>query len=273
MPKSDGCRCFIVKHGLDAFKALPNFIWRTGKGSHDVPRRFNEVRLGDRWIGFAYTTSDNRERPLSLVTGFYECTRVARYRHIPREALSVSDRYTRAWMIEGEPYGKQPRRAVGVLPINNLLSPKRVWNNQAIIPITVEDFDRIRAYTLSHQLDTEKIPFLGREPECEQELLAAVVYGHKKLGIEKIFRVRKAFPDLLVKIERHAEEVHLELEVYSDGFFAHGHNEHLRSRRFKEDGKPVAVLCWIEDNKKVRDCVHRVYELQSLIREGKKIRW
>jgi hypothetical protein len=176
-------------------------------------------------------------------------------------------------MIEGQEFGKQPRKPVGVPPINDLLSPKRVWNNQAIVPITAEDFAKIRDYARSHQLDANKIPLLKREPRCEQELLAAVVFGHKELGIDEIIRVRTAFPDLLVKIKGYAQEVHLELEVYSDGFFNHGHHEQVEKGKFKKDGKPVAVLCWIDNNKEVKGYVHQVYELQSLIREGKKIVW
>ncbi len=273
MPKSEDRRYFIVKHGLDSFEALPTFIWRTGKDSDDVPHRFNQVRDGDRWISFAYTTSDKGERPLSLVTGFYECTQEAEYRSIPRNALPISDGERKAWMIVGKPCGKQPRKPVGVPPINDLLSPKRVWNNQAIIPITDDDFDRIRDYTLSHQLDTDKIPLLRREPHNEQELLAAVACGHEKLGITEIIHVQKAFPDLLVKIEGHSREVYLELEVYSQGFFLHGHDKQVRKCRFKEDDIPLAVLCWIDNDTKVKDRVHRVYELQSLMREGTKTAW
>ncbi len=270
MPQSDHNH-FIVKHGLDAFEALPNFVWNTSERPKSIPHRYNQVKQGDRWIAFAYTTSDKRERPLSLVTGFYECAEVATYQDIPPEALPISDGEVKAWMIEGKPCGKQPRKPVGVPPINDLLSPKRVWNNQAIIPIAPEDYDRIRDYTFSHQFDTGKIPLLGREPHNEQELLAAVIFGHKKLGIEKIIHVQKAFPDLLVNID--GKEVYLELEVYSQGFFSHGHHEQVRNRRFKADDIPVAVLCWIDNDKKVKDKVHRVYELQDLIREGKKICW
>jgi len=66
----------------------------------------------------------------------------------------------------------------------------------------------------------------------------------------------------------------LELEVYSSGFFAHGHHEHVSNRQFDGGQKPVAVLCWIDDKKEeVEMCVHRVYELQSLIREDKRMKW
>ena len=266
MPLFENRKHFIVKHGLDSFKALPNFIWRTGKGENDIPHRFDQIQIGDRWIGFAYTTSDRRERSLSLVTGFYECTHAAEYLDIPRAGQSCSDGETKAWMIEGQEFGAQPRKGipVGVPPIADLLG-RPIWNNQALVPIAADDFERIRDYTRSRQLDTAKIPLLGREPECEQELLAIVACGHKALGIAEIVRVRKAFPDLLVKIAGRSKEVHLELEIYSDGFFSHGHHEHVENGRFKEDGRPVAVLCWIDNNKHVKDRVHNVYELQSLI--------
>ncbi len=100
-----------------------------------------------------------------------------------------------------------------------------------------------------------------------------MVYGHKELGIEEIIQVQKAFPDLLVRIKGCAKPVYLELETYSHGFFAHGHHKQVRQRRFKADGKAVAVLCWIDNNGEVKDRVHKVFELQSLIRDGRKILW
>jgi hypothetical protein len=268
-------RHFIIKHDIDSLNKLPNFVWRTNRGPKSIPHRFAQVREGDRWVAFAYT-DDANERPLSLVTGFYECTRKASFRHVPK-GLPVSEygwkRKGYAWMIEGRRCWKRPVHPVGVPPINELLRPKRVWNNQAIVPITVEDFERIRQHTLSHEFDTGEIPLLRRQPHNEQELLAAVIFGHKKLGIEKIVQVQKAFPDLLVKIDGHSQEVYLELEVYSRSFILHGHSDHVRNRRFEDDDTPVAILCWIDDDPKAKRYVHRVYELQSLIREGKKIRW
>lgn len=163
---------FIVKHGLDAFQALPNFIWRLGKDAITVPHRFSEVRIGDRWIGFAYTTSDRRERSLSRVTGFYECIEERAYGDIPPAGLPASDGATKAWLIEGEPCGEQPIEPVGVPPIADLLN-KTFWKNQGLVPITEKDFDFIREFVLTHQFDTKRIPLVGREPENEQELLAS----------------------------------------------------------------------------------------------------
>lgn len=275
MPQTpEGRRHFIVKHGLDAFEILPNYIWRTSKSENEVPHRFNQVRLGDRWVGFAYTTSDNRERPLSRVTGFFECVSEARYDNLPPPAagLTATDGTERAWFIEGDACGVQPIEPVGVKPIDDILG-RTLWKNQALVPITADDFDVIRQHTLSRQFNTKKIPLLGREPENEQEVLAAVVYGHKQIGIDKIIRVRKAFPDLLVQFQGSSEEVHLELEVYSEGFFSHGHHNFVSERRFTGDGKPIAVLCWIDNKKDVTNHVHKVFELQALIREDKKMVW
>lgn len=265
-------RHFIVKHGLDAFGALPHYIWNTGKNENETPHRYKEVKMGDRWVGFAYTTSDNRERLLSRVTGFFECVAEFCYKDIPAAGLSACGDQTKGWFIEGAPIGEQPMEPVGVEPFDDILG-KKLWKNQGIVPITGNDFEIIRQHTLSRQFDTKKIPLFGREPENEQEVLAAVVYGHKQLGIEKIIRVRKAFPDLMVQFEGQSEPVHLELEVYSDGFFAHGHHAFVSDRRFAQDGRPIAVLCWINNRKDVKNHVHQVFELQTLIRENKKMVW
>jgi hypothetical protein len=147
------------------------------------------------------------------------------------------------------------------------------FKNQTLVPISADEFDRVRSQTLEREFNTKHIPLLGREPICEQELLATVIFGHKKFGIEEILQVQKAFPDLLVKIDGRSKEVYLELEVYSRSFILHRHHTRVKNRRFKDDDTPVAILCWIDDDPKAKRYVHRVYELQSLIREGRKIRW
>jgi hypothetical protein len=119
--------------------------------------------------------------------------------------------------------------------------------------------------------------------------LALVAFAHARLGIDKIIRARTRFPDLLEKLKGKKGPVHLELEVYSSSFFNHDHHLQLgRGGTFSdirdlEYGKrPVGVLCWIHDDKdsparsgrmRVQDRVQRVFELQSLIRENKRIRW
>jgi hypothetical protein len=86
MSESRKRQCFIVKHGLADFELLPGVIWRTDKGPRTIPHRFRGIKLGDVWIEFAYTTGDGRERPLSLVTGFYECSKKAWYGLVPKRA-------------------------------------------------------------------------------------------------------------------------------------------------------------------------------------------
>jgi hypothetical protein len=266
---------YVVRHGLDAFEALPNFIWRTGWTKVRPPRRFPHVVEGSRWISFAYTKDDDRTRRLSLVTGFYECIDECRRRAIPRRALTPADKESEAWMIEGCPTGRQPRNGqpVAVPPIHVLLK-RSVFNNEAITPIKQEEFELIRRYVLRHQFDNKKIPFLGREPYTEQEVLAMVVVGHKALGIEKILRLQTRFPDLLVKLKGHREPVHLELETYSQSFLQHGHHRHVRNGMLRKgDKRQVGVLCWIHNDTKVERHVHRVYALQDMLRDNQKIRW
>lgn len=288
MPRSKGRNHFIVKHDLASLEALPNFIWNTGESRHQRPRGYGQVKRGDRWIGFAYTSSDRRERPLSLVTGFFECTNEAKYGSIPakgRRACLFGE--SEAWMIEGKARGPQPDRPVGVPPINDLLR-KRTFNQATLVSITPDEFEHIRDYVLSHQFDPKRIPLLGREPKCEQEVVAMLARGHSELGIQRILRVQTRFPDLLVKIQGKAEEVHLEVELYSKSFLVHGHHKQLDKKGLfpkvcrKADKRSVAVVCWIdnersptlvENGRKVRDCVSRVFELQSLIRDRRKIRW
>lgn len=148
---------FIVKHGLDSFELLPNYIWRTGKGPNDTPRGFKGVKLGDRWVGFAYTANDTQKKPLSKVTGFFECVQEARYDEIPPEGRSPSDEETRAWLIEGKRVGEQLVEPVDVPPINELLG-RKTFAQAAIVPISGDEFAMIQEYTLRHQFDTSTIP-------------------------------------------------------------------------------------------------------------------
>jgi hypothetical protein len=285
-------RHFIVKHDLESLEKFPELIWRAKKRRDEQPRGFASVRKGDRWIAFAYTDAwGEGQNALSLVTGFYECTEEAEFQRLPPSNADRSrwtckdgshqgrlERLTEfamppgVWMIAGEPYGDRLDKPIGVPPIGSLLG-RPVFNQATVIQITPNEFRCIRKQALDLRFDASTIPLIGREPRCEQELLAVVVQGHADLGITKIHRVRKAFPDMLVEIQGGPTEAHLELELYSSGFFAHGHDKQVRKGRFKEDGKPVAVLCWIDNDPDVREKVHRVYELQSLIRKSKKIRW
>lgn len=274
-------RYWIVKHGYDALRALPNYIWRTGEAVE--PLVFRKVSVGDRWIGFAYTTSDARERPLSSVTGFYECIERSRYRPLPKKALNIPNVGHNAWMIRGEKVGWQAGMPVGVPSINELLG-RSTYNQSTLIEIRRHEFCQIRAEVKRRKLDPVKIPVIRREPRNEQEVLAIIAGCYKDLGIEELLRIRTAFPDMTVKLQGKADPVHLELELYSKSFISHGHGNQVDQQGwFKEinEGKlkkrPVAVLCWIDDVQQAqlkRDGrVSRVFELQSLIREKLRIRW
>ncbi|MGA2796504.1 MAG: hypothetical protein ABSE63_02885 [Thermoguttaceae bacterium] len=283
MPKSDERKYFIVKHDLESFTLLPGFIWRTCSSdkfgwphTDKAPPKFNQVKIEDCWVEFAYVSDDISLEPCSVITGFYECTREAWYGEIPLDRATLNDiadwKWDKeAWMIEGKEFGEQPNyKPVSVPPINEILG-RKVFTRGTIIQIHKEDYERIRYEMRHRQLNPKNIPLLEREPLNEQELLSVVVCGYKQFGIEKIIKVQKAFPDLLVNIN--GNEVYLELEVYIEGFILHEHYKKVDNRKFKGDGKDVAVLCWIDNKSQVKDKVHAVYDLQSLIREGKKIVW
>ena len=279
MPKPR--KYWIVKHGLDSLQALPRYIWRTGEKKE--PRSFRSVRLGDRWIGFAYTSSDSRERPLSHVTGFYECIRKSVYRPIPAKGRELEGSGTHAWMIEGSSIDKKFDHPVGVPPLEKLLD-RKYYRQSSLIPISAEKFARIKKYARDHRLNPAKIPALGREPRYEQEMLAIIGQAYASLGIERILRVQTVFPDMLVKLKGRQEPVHLELEVYSKSYLNHGHSAHVdRKGRFKavidgvEQNYAVGVLCWIDDagekKLKAEGRVQCVIALKDLLLSGRPITW
>lgn len=151
---------------------------------------------------------------------------------------------------------------------------KPMFARATITRISKKEFETIELYTRKHWLPRSDIPGLGREPRIEQELVA-VVAAQKRLRIERILRLQTAFPDMLVKLQGKADSVHLELELYSTSFLSHRHHRQVRGRRFKEDRKPVALLCWIDDDKDgtLAPYVHRAFELRTLLRERRRIRW
>ena len=133
---------FIVKHDLESFELLPNFIWNTEKS----PKSYEQVKIGDRWIAFAYINNERQNQSISLITGFYECTNEVLYRDIPLPADKL-DGEQKAWMIEGKEYGEQPMQPVGVRPIKELLG-RPTFAQQSLIPIKPEEFEYIQKETL-----------------------------------------------------------------------------------------------------------------------------
>ena len=258
----------------------------------EKPKGFRQVNKGDRWIEFAYIKDEIDCEHCSLITGFYECTREMWFGKIPRGSINLKDFADwdwdqKAWMIEGKKYSKQPKYPVNVPSINELLG-RTVVGPTTLVRISREEFEHIQNETFKRELNPQKIPLLGRDPVNEQEVLSIVIGGHKKLGIEKIMEVQSHFPDMLVKVGD--VELYLELEVRSLDFRSHGHIKDLRRlskgkhegkreaklRKDKDDDRPVAVLCW-ENNDKDRELNNlvpdlKVFEIKTLIREkGRKI--
>ena len=275
MPRYPGHNHFIVKHDLASFQVQPGYVWNSGDAPppSNPPKGFRQILKGDRWIAFAYTTSGERERTVSLVTGFYQATRTVTYGRLSARAHAHVGRKKWAWLIKGEPLGKPLPDPVVIPPLASFLEGQNVVQQNAVIRISKSDFNSIRKYTQNHRFDPKKIPCLGRDPQNEQEVVGLISSAHKQLGIEQILRIQTRFPDMLVKIKGKAEPVHLELELYSSSFFPHFHQ--VYAKRFKGDRKPVGVLCWIDDDRKglLKKKVHRVYELRSLLREKRRIRW
>ena len=135
-------RWFIVQHGLDAFQELPNYIWNTDPTVSQIPHNYQLVQPGDLWIGYAFTTNDKRERRLSLITGFFECVSKAEHRDAPPPVESPR----KAWFIEGKEYGEQPKNPVEIRHFEEILK-RRLFRNQAIIPIFEREFYFLREHT------------------------------------------------------------------------------------------------------------------------------
>jgi hypothetical protein len=234
MAASRSRKYFIAKHGLDAFQALPGFIWRTGIDETELPPKFNQVKRGDRWVEFAYIKDEIGWKPRSFVMGFCECVREAWYGDIPKDRRTAlwGDRWDeQAWMIEGKLWGEQPQfKPVAVPPINEILG-RTIFGRGAIIPgLHSDDLERIRCEALRRELNPELVPYLKREPWNEQEVLAIVVADvvgqEKRLGIDEIVWARTRSPDMLVRIN--GKEVYLELEFHSLGFGDHIEKKQLR---------------------------------------------
>jgi len=282
---------FLVKHDLESFTAMPGFIWRTNLPKEKIPIGFGMVAEGDRWIEFAYIKDEEYRQPCSVITGFRECVKPHWYGQIPVNEGTLDPELwqgRRAHLIKGKRCdGYQPRHPVTVPSIHQMLR-KNIQPRVAVARISLGDFRVVREETRRRELDARKIPLLKREPLNEQELLSVVVWGQKELGIEKIIEVQCRFPDLLVCIN--GQEVYLELEVDSLGFWDHINKRQLRpirkgkwkgklaaNVRDKDDDRPVAVLCWVDGDKEHTLRKHvpdlRVFELQALLRDGGRITW
>ncbi len=285
MVEPDDRRYFIVKHDLESFQRLPGHIWRTDKPRTEEPKDFKSIRKGDLWIAFAYIENDNETSriPLSQVVGFYECVEPKQYGKLPQLPQKVSTEYPEcqmAWFIRGEKCDTQPESPVEIPPITRIIG-KRLFQQQTITKIKAEDFEKIKSETFKWEKKWKeclpRVPLFKRRLSCEQELLCAVAFGHRELGIEKIISVHTGFPDLCVKMDGVAMNVHLELEKYASGFRDHLDDPRLKEGRF--EGADVGILCWVDDlEEKEDDTIRksvcgRVYELASLLAKDGKIPW
>ncbi len=287
MKKAVKPRYFIVKHDLLSLRAVPGFIWRGDILPPAIPRMFSNVQRGDRWIAFAYIKDENERKACAQVTGIYECTAEAEHGPIPRHCrTSYWGRgwNGKAWIIRGRKFGKQPTFGpVSIPPIDTIL--KRYVQKQATIVRlrNAREFEAIHREVVKRAFNSTEVPVLAREPRNEQEVLAVVAGGFRQIGIKEILRIRTGFPDMLVRIGN--REVHIELEYNSVSFKAHLPDLHkVRGQRHKllaktkhrGDRRPVAILCWLDGDKqrKLTEQVRnlRIFELQTLLREKRKIR-
>lgn len=274
MAVTDERQYFLVRHHFEALKFLEGFIWYTDRLT--PPKGFRQVRQGDLWIAFAYTSNQAREKSLRLVTGVYECTKEMEYRRIPRTNRQLEKYYegrklqTHCWMIEGRRSGPKLPNPVGVRSIDDILGRDTYKQTTLLKLRDKKEFDKIVHEARTQSVDHD-IPVLKRAPVTEQELLCIVAHSHKKLGIDEIVKVRKSFPDILVRMG--SREVYLELELNSKNFLLHRHHEQVSRKR--KDGVPVAVLCWLDNDsdQRVRKYVHEVFELQSILRQNQRIEW
>jgi len=257
--------------------AWPSVIWRTGE--KEFPPALKKIRKGDWWMAFAYIKDEDKRDKTQQVVGFYECMSVPKKRDvIPPKPRSLVGNNKFAWAVKGKVTGTSLPFPVTVPSINKLLG-RKVFSQQTLTPVSREEFDDLRQKVRSLQLNPKRIPLINRDPRCEQEVVAILIAAHKALGIEKINRVRTRFPDLRVKLAGKTGLVHLEVETYSSGFRLHGHHDQVRGRvldtKDSSEKLPVAVVCWNHDDRsrELTACVHKVYELQSLLQRREKIHW
>jgi len=262
---------FVIRHDFASLEALPNYVWHTGYSVEKVPHRYKEIMEGSKWVSYAYKSTDYSGDRLRSVTGFYCCVTPHAYGRIPLSpsALRRYDLHspTTAWLIEGKPDGTPLKHRVLVPSIDWFFDTPK-FHQQAITPISKEEYDRICKYVRQHQAPPDAIPVFAREPETEQEVLAIFVASHKRLGIKRILRVQLAFPDVTVELEGVAEPVQLELELYGQSYISHGH----------PSNRKIGVLCWLNDDptekgERVADRVYKVCELRELLKHKWKIEW
>jgi hypothetical protein len=256
-------RFFLVKHDLASLLGFPGRVWQTGRRSSDQPRSHRLIRPGDRWIAYAYETREGERDHASMVQGFYRSTGASAYVRLPktRELSALGNAGTMAWVIEGEPDGKQPTRPVLITPLKALIK-RRLFTRSSVIPLKRDEYWVVRDSVNTRDEPVNEGGVFGSDPKSEQELLVLFADACRSFGVSRISRVGTRFPDLTVELGSPDRILHVELELYSHGYVSHGHGKSVKGGRFK--GRPVCVVCWLEDEFTVRKQVP-VFELRSLI--------
>lgn len=256
-------RFFLVKHDLASLLGYPGRVWQTGRGSTDQPLSHRQIQPGDRWVAFAYETREGERDHASLVQGFFRSSGVSQYVRLPNspELSALGYSGARAWVIEGEPDGKQPRQPVLIPPLKALLQ-RKLFTRSSVVPLKREDYWTIRDWVNNRDEPINEGGVFGSDPKSEQELLVLFADVCRSFGVSRISRVGTRFPDLTVELGSPDRVLHVELELYSHGFVSHGHGKAVKGGRF--NGTPVCVVCWVDDEASVRKKVP-VFELRALV--------
>ena len=256
-------RFFIVKHDLASFEALPGRIWQTDRLSDDMPGSYRQVAPGDSWVAHAYQMTEGTKTGANLVQGFFKATKGPEFSRLPMLPALKSLGYAgaNAWIIEGEPDGKQPRAPVLLPPLESFLG-RKLFTRSSVFPVTRAEYWKIRDFVLGRDEPLGQGGAFGATPRNEQELLVVFTECSKRIGVSRIVRVGTRFPDVSVEHGSAVRTLHVELELVSGGFTAHRHRGQVRRGLFKET--PVCVVCWVDDDPTVKESLP-VFEIRDLL--------
>ncbi|GEM_PF-6592174 len=102
-------RYWLVKHDKKSIESKPGWIWTEIVGSRRIPPNYRQVKNGDKFILYAYKTSEGMDsKPCREIYGFYEVAR-----ELEEEHLAEGDH----WTIKGNPL---PGYKQGWVPIQGL---------------------------------------------------------------------------------------------------------------------------------------------------------
>ena len=146
-------RHFIVQHDLMSLRALPSFIWNTQRHTQS----YDQVQRGSRWIAYAYIRDEDDREPCSLITGIYQCAKTCWRGDVPLDKATLVgmgyDTPVLAWMIQARLWAaairayRTPAQSHRTTS-HRVLSPQAHLQSQALVPITADNFERLRSYAL-----------------------------------------------------------------------------------------------------------------------------